>query len=151
MPTAGIATLLAGPSEVPEHNPCRADAILTAQNTWKHLVVAGQSKVEVPEHYFAVESGIESEAHMDSARGTSNHLILESSSDSAAPPLEPPLLIPKAERPVIELTGLRSETARVDPEMHGNRAVGELMKARPGDDWYSVRLVISGKKIKVRG
>jgi hypothetical protein len=51
------------------------------------------------------------------------------------------------ERPFVELVGLRSESARA--EIRGNRAVGELIRTRPGDEWISVRLTISGKRVKV--
>jgi hypothetical protein len=63
-------------------------------------------------------------------------------SDSARP-------LPKANRPIVELVGLRSGNARGNPEMRGNRAVGELLKVHPSDEWYPVRLIISGKRIKV--
>jgi len=149
-PTAGVGALLAGP-DAPAEESQRPDAALTARSAWKYLESAGHTKVAAVGPS-PPPSAFDEENKSDAL--TSNPLLAMETTDAA--PSEPQAALSKtalpsskADCPIVELVGLRSGNARGNPEMRGNRAVGELLKVHPGNEWYPVRLVISGKRIKV--
>ena len=150
VPTAGTGALLAG-ADLPTEESQQPNAALTARSAWKYLEFAGQTKVvdvETPLPPAIVDEESESNGL------TSNPLLAMDSLGAPPSKFQPALSdsarpLPKANRPIVELVGLRSGNARGNPEMRGNRAVGELLKVHPSDEWYPVRLIISGKRIKV--
>ena len=150
-PTSGVGALLAGPNGPAEESQ-QPDAALTARLTWNYLVKSGRAQVVMP-----TTSQADTDHETASEENKSDAMIsnpLHEVESTNLVPLESPLKsgvatnsVVKADRPFVELIGLRSEAARA--EMRGNRAVGELIKARPGNEWFSIRLVMSGKRVKV--